>query len=81
MAIVTNSRIVIQKIIRKHAQIHKLLIDNCYPLDAVGEYRRWLQDEYPDGGKFKNYLKGQRQIAPSMAQLAIERLSPKLMEG
>lgn len=55
-------------------------IANCYPLDALGEYRRWLQDEYLDGGKFKGYLKGKKEIPPSVAQLAIERLSPKLIE-
>lgn len=55
-------------------------IANCYPLDALGEYRRWLQDVYLDGGKFKNYLKGKKEIPPSVSQLAIERLSPKLIE-
>ena len=56
-------------------------IANCYPLDALGEYRRWLQDEYLDGGKFKGYLKGKKEIPPSVAQLAIDRLSPKLIEN
>ena len=56
-------------------------IANCYPLDALGEYRRWLQDTYLGAGKFKNYLKGKKEIPPSVAQLAIERLSPKLIEG
>ncbi len=55
-------------------------IANCYPLDALGEYRRWLQDEYLGGGKFAGYLKGKKEIAPSVAQLAIDRLSPKLIE-
>lgn len=56
-------------------------IANCYPLDALGEYRRWLQDVYFDGGKFAGYLKGKKEIPPSVAQLAIDRLSPKLIEG
>lgn len=56
-------------------------IANCYPLDALGEYRRWLQDDYFDGGKFAGYLKGKKEIPPSVAQLAIDRLSPKLIEG
>jgi len=56
-------------------------IANCYPLDALGEYRRWLQDVYLDSGKFKNYLKGRKELPPSVAQLAIERLSPKLIEN
>lgn len=51
-----------------------------YPLDSLGEYRRWLQETYLDGGKFKNYLKGKKEIPPSIAQLAIERLSPTLIE-
>lgn len=55
-------------------------IANCYPLDALGEYRRWLQDTYLGAGKFKTYLKGKKEIPPSVAQLAIERLSPELIE-
>ncbi len=55
-------------------------IANCYPLDALGEYRRWLQDTYLGAGKFKNYLKGKKEIPPSVAQLAIERLTPKLIQ-
>jgi hypothetical protein len=55
-------------------------IANCYPLDALGEYRRWLQETYLGAGKFKTYLKGKKEIPPSVAQLAIERLSPELIE-
>jgi hypothetical protein len=55
-------------------------IANCYPLDALGEYRRWLQDTYLGAGKFKTYLKGKKEIPPSVAQLAIDRLSPELIE-
>lgn len=55
-------------------------IANCYPLDALGEYRRWLQDDYFAGGKFAGYLKGKKEIPPSVAQLAIDRLSPGLIE-
>ena len=55
-------------------------VANCYPLDALGEYRRWLQDDYLNGGKFAGYLKGKKEIAPSVAQLAIDRLSPKLID-
>lgn len=54
-------------------------IANCYPLDALGEYRRWLQSEYLGKGKFKDYLKGKKELPPSVAQLAIERLSPTLI--
>ena len=54
---------------------------NCYPLEALGEYRRWLQEEYLEGGKFAGYLASKRQvIPPSVAQLAIERLTPKAIE-
>src|SRR6185503_5019494 len=46
----------------------------CYPLAALGHYRQWLQDTYIEGGKFAGYLQGKvtkRQIAPSVAELAI----------
>lgn len=57
-------------------------IANCYPLEALGEYRRWLQEEYIDGGKLSGYLKGkQAYILPSVAQLVIERLAPEQIEG
>lgn len=55
-------------------------IANCYPLAALGEYRMWLESSYISGGKFKNYLNGKKEIPPSVAQLAISRLSPKLVE-
>ena len=32
-------------------------IANCYPIEALGAYRLWLQEEYIEGGKFANYLK------------------------
>lgn len=47
----------------------------CYPIAALGEFRRWLQDEYIDGGKFRNYLTGkvkQGALPPSIAELALE---------
>ena len=56
----------------------------CYPLAALGEYRQWLQDQYIEGGKFANYLKGKvsrGQLPPSIAQLAIEALVPTRIEG
>lgn len=55
-------------------------IANCYPLAALGEYRVWLESVYIGGGKFKNYLQGKRDIPPSVAQLAISRLSPDQIE-
>jgi hypothetical protein len=56
----------------------------CYPLDALGYYRQWLQDTYIEGGKFKGYLQGKvakGQIPPSIAQLAISAIVPKQIEG
>ncbi|SDG77427.1 hypothetical protein [Roseospirillum parvum] len=54
---------------------------NCYPLEALGEYRRWLQEEYLEGGRFATYLRRkQKDIPPSVAQLAIERLIPPQIE-
>ena len=54
----------------------------CYPIDALGRYRTWLQEEYLGGGKFAGYLKGKvakGQIATSVAELAIKALQPKLI--
>ena len=57
-------------------------IANCYPIEALGEYRKWLQDVYLDRGKFAGYLKNKKkQIPPSIAQLAIERLVTPQIEG
>lgn len=47
---------------------------NCYPEVALGEFRRWLREEYIDGGKFKNYLESKvkdKTFPVSFAQLAI----------
>jgi hypothetical protein len=52
----------------------------CYPLEALGEYRRWLQDDYIDGGRFRGYLSGKvarGELAPSFAELALEALEQK----
>lgn len=46
----------------------------CYPEKALGEFRRWLRDDYIGKGKFAKYLDGkiqQRQLPASFAQLAI----------
>lgn len=56
----------------------------CYPISALGEFRQWLQDEYIEGGKFKNYLSGkvkQAGLPPSVAQLAIDTLAPKQIKN
>lgn len=53
---------------------------NCYPIEALGTYRIWLEEVYLDGGKFATYLKGRtREVPPSVAQLAIRRLSPSVI--
>lgn len=33
----------------------------CYPESALGEFRRWLREDYIKGGKFKSYISGQIQ--------------------
>ena len=46
----------------------------CYPERALGEFRRWLREEYIEGGKFAKYIEGkvaQRQLPPSIAQIAV----------
>lgn len=51
----------------------------CYPIDALGSYRHWLQDNYIEGGKFKGYLAGKvrkGELPPSVAQLAIAAVVP-----
>ena len=52
----------------------------CYPLSALGEFRRWLQEEYLEGGKFATYLKGKvsgGSLPPSFAELALDALVQK----
>lgn len=44
----------------------------CYPEMALGEFRRWLREEYIGEGKFSNYISGKirdRQLPPSFAQV------------
>ncbi|NLS06888.1 hypothetical protein HGP14_26645 [Rhizobium sp. P32RR-XVIII] len=51
----------------------------CYPIAALGDFRTWLQDEYLEGGKFRNYLQGKVKkgdLPPSFAELALEILEP-----
>lgn len=46
----------------------------CYPDSALGEFRRWLQDDYIEKGKFKKYIAQKvrdRQLPVSFAQLAV----------
>jgi hypothetical protein len=46
----------------------------CYPNAALGEFRRWFQDDYITGGRFKTYMQGKvrkGELATSFAQLAI----------
>ena len=57
----------------------------CYPLEALGYYRRWLQSEYIGGGKFSKYIEGKvsrGELPPSVAQLAITAVShPPMISG
>jgi len=56
----------------------------CYPLDALGAFRTWLQDVYIEGGKFSAYLKGKvsrGEMPPSVAQLAISTIVPPQIQG
>lgn len=56
----------------------------CYPIDALGAYRQWLQDKYLEGGRFKGYLDGKvkrGELAPSVAQLAIQAVVPTQLAG
>jgi hypothetical protein len=46
----------------------------CYPEMALGEFKRWLRENYIKGGKFEKYLNDQvnkKSLPPSFAQLAI----------
>lgn len=56
----------------------------CYPILALGFYRQWLQNHYIEGGKFKGYLDGKVKkgdLAPSVAELAIEAVNPPQISG
>lgn len=60
----------------------------CYPEAALGEFRRWVREDYIGGGRFERYLEGQvekRQLPPSFAQLAVaafaDKDAPKQIEG
>lgn len=46
----------------------------CYPESALGEFRRWLREEYIGGGKFSRYIESkvaEKRLPPSFAQLAL----------
>lgn len=47
----------------------------CYPEAALGEFKRWLREDYLRGGKLKAYIGGQVQkkaITNAVAQQALE---------
>ena len=47
----------------------------CYPEAALGEFKRWLREDYLRGGKFQTYIGGQvqkRQITSSLASKALQ---------
>lgn len=46
----------------------------CYPDAALGEFRRWLREEYIGEGRFQRYIEGkvqQKQLSASFADLAL----------
>ena len=46
----------------------------CYPEMALGEFKRWIREEYVQSGKFHKYLNDQvskRALPPSFAQIAV----------
>lgn len=47
----------------------------CYPETALGEFRRWLRDNYIKGGKFSKYINGKvrdKELPPEFGKKAIE---------
>lgn len=56
----------------------------CYPEAALGEFKRWLREDYIRGGKFRSYVNGQvqrKQIDAPAAQQALAAYSlPPLIE-
>jgi hypothetical protein len=50
----------------------------CYPELALGEFRRWLREDYIHGGKFRAYIGSQlqkKQISASVAHQALSAYS------
>lgn len=46
----------------------------CYPESALGEFRRWMRENYIGDGRFEKYIHDkvrQKSLPPSFAQLAI----------
>jgi hypothetical protein len=56
----------------------------CYPEAALGDFKRWLREDYIRGGKFRAYLGGQiqkKQITGDAARKALEAYKlPHLLE-
>ena len=56
----------------------------CYPEMALGEFKRWIREDYIKEGKFKRYLEDQvtkRALPPSFAQLAVSAYSEPTPSG
>ncbi|WP_331042296.1 hypothetical protein [Sphingomonas sp.] len=47
----------------------------CYPEAALGDFKRWLREDYIKGGKFRAYLGGQIQRKQIEAQAAQQALA------
>jgi hypothetical protein len=46
----------------------------CYPEMALGEFKRWIREEYIKAGKFRKYLDDQvkkKALPPSFAEIAV----------
>jgi len=53
----------------------------CYPERALGEFRRWLRENYIGDGKFLKYIDGQvkkKALPASFSQLVIQTYNKKL---
>lgn len=47
----------------------------CYPEEALGEFKRWLREDYIRGGKFKSYIGSQLQKKQITADVARQALA------
>ncbi|WP_449474247.1 hypothetical protein [Sphingobium chungangianum] len=53
----------------------------CYPEAALGEFKRWLREDYIRGGKFSNYVRGQIGKKGITSELANRALTAYNLPG
>lgn len=56
----------------------------CYPEEGLGEFKRWLREDYIRGGKFRSYISGQlqkKQITANVAQQALAAYNVPTLSG